>query len=359
MLIKSCHAIWRSLSRLPALGGGSISPASPAATRLARHENDSPSDVTAFNQHFPSARLAFSCVFGPRRKAQCEYASKTGLEARIEPYRITLSVNNAQAARLSEANLSVTVSAASDDDAGRSDDTGAGGGKDIGDDGTGSVDISGSGDGMGGPVDGGDIGGMSDTDNGDGAGNDIGSGTGSDAGGADIDANTGSQLPLAAEDTSLVRIVLPVFFVWGLCATGVPRRVHRRHRWPPNLIKLNKRQELARKISLGKRGVLHCTVSDGPFPTPPRAPCRTASARAAVWRLPLCVHVCAVAAAPCHDACSNGHRHAPIAPPAVAARPCRAVCRSAGRHCALTHMPALCRAAGVAVPLPARLARPG
>jgi hypothetical protein len=51
-LIKSCHAIWRPFSRLAALSDGSISPASPAATRLARHENDSPSDVTAFNQQF-------------------------------------------------------------------------------------------------------------------------------------------------------------------------------------------------------------------------------------------------------------------------------------------------------------------
>jgi hypothetical protein len=56
-LIKSCHAIWRSPSRLAALSDGSISPASPGATRLARHENDSPSDVTAFNQHFPKKAM--------------------------------------------------------------------------------------------------------------------------------------------------------------------------------------------------------------------------------------------------------------------------------------------------------------
>jgi hypothetical protein len=51
-LIKSCYAIWRPFSRLAALSDTSISPASPAVTRLARRENDSPSDVTAFNQHF-------------------------------------------------------------------------------------------------------------------------------------------------------------------------------------------------------------------------------------------------------------------------------------------------------------------
>jgi hypothetical protein len=42
----------RPFSRLAALSNGSISPASPAVTRLARHENDSPSGATAFNQHF-------------------------------------------------------------------------------------------------------------------------------------------------------------------------------------------------------------------------------------------------------------------------------------------------------------------
>jgi hypothetical protein len=54
-LIKSCHAIWRPFSRLAALSGASISPASAAATRRARRENDSPSDVTAFNQCFPKS----------------------------------------------------------------------------------------------------------------------------------------------------------------------------------------------------------------------------------------------------------------------------------------------------------------
>jgi Rrf2 family protein len=52
-LIKSCHAIWRPFSRLVALSDGSISPVSPTVTRLARRENDSPSDVTAFDRCFP------------------------------------------------------------------------------------------------------------------------------------------------------------------------------------------------------------------------------------------------------------------------------------------------------------------
>jgi hypothetical protein len=59
-LIKSCYAIWRPFLRLAALSNSSISSASPAVTRLARHENDSPSDVTAFNQHFPKK------IFGPQ-----------------------------------------------------------------------------------------------------------------------------------------------------------------------------------------------------------------------------------------------------------------------------------------------------
>jgi hypothetical protein len=65
MLIKSCHAIWRPFSRLATLSDGSISPASPTITRLARRENDSPADVTAFNQRFlrklPSDTSDLSC----------------------------------------------------------------------------------------------------------------------------------------------------------------------------------------------------------------------------------------------------------------------------------------------------------
>jgi hypothetical protein len=66
-LIKSCHAIWRPFSRLAVLSDGSISPASPPVTRLARRENDSPSDVTAFNQHFLREATVASvrCVWRP------------------------------------------------------------------------------------------------------------------------------------------------------------------------------------------------------------------------------------------------------------------------------------------------------
>jgi hypothetical protein len=62
-LIKSCHAAWRPFSRLAALSNGSISPASLAAARLAKHENDSPYAATAFNRHFlgSAARIAV-CV---------------------------------------------------------------------------------------------------------------------------------------------------------------------------------------------------------------------------------------------------------------------------------------------------------
>jgi peptide/nickel transport system ATP-binding protein len=56
-LIKSCHAVLRPFSRLAALSNGNISSASPAVTRLARHENDSPSGATAFNQHFLRQKL--------------------------------------------------------------------------------------------------------------------------------------------------------------------------------------------------------------------------------------------------------------------------------------------------------------
>jgi ABC-type dipeptide/oligopeptide/nickel transport system ATPase subunit len=67
-LIKSCHAIWRPFSRLAALSDTSISPASSAVTRLARRENDSPSDVTACNQCFPKAGTApaTACPYVPR-----------------------------------------------------------------------------------------------------------------------------------------------------------------------------------------------------------------------------------------------------------------------------------------------------
>jgi hypothetical protein len=54
--IYSLHPIWWPFSRLAALSNGSISPASPTVTRLARHENDSPSGVQAINRHFPSLK---------------------------------------------------------------------------------------------------------------------------------------------------------------------------------------------------------------------------------------------------------------------------------------------------------------